>query len=130
MKTLQRFEKSEYTAKHALDAADKAPTPLWRDTELDTLVMWGGNTNPIPNKGEVITMRVPIPFVGVVDSYHYSYGYIGIKVRPATEYLEALSESGYGKLKADYDEDPNTMLVWNYGNDVLEGMVSCDTPIQ
>lgn len=112
-----RFTKSEYTVQHELDKSNQKRT-VFLDTDTQSLVLWSGEGD-IPEIGEVVSMGTPMAYEGIVVNYHISYGWIGVKVLPRQAFRKALHESGYGNYKADFDKNPDTALIWNYGTDLI-----------
>jgi hypothetical protein len=119
-----RFERSEYDSVLREDSpyqngglAPEKPTPMYIDRDTESLVMWSGDGD-IPEVGDIVDLRVPVRYQGVVKEHFFGFGYVGIKVLPYPQYHEALSKEGYGKL-------PKEGVIWtavdwvhNYGCDL------------
>ena len=126
--TDRRFTQSDYVAfmtNEPKEDIDDSIT-LFTDSETNGLYMWRtDNLTPVslmkvPEIGDVVFAKTPIKYKGIVKDYFFSYGWVGLKVKPLDSYKEKLSKTGYGKLPDEgvawTDED----LVWNYGIDLAE----------
>ena len=126
--TTRRFTKSDYFAfmTDEPNAGIDHSIPLYLDSETNGLYMWRGDENPpvtlrqVPEIGDVVFAKTPIKYKGIVKDYFFSYGWVGLKVKPLDSYKEKLSKTGYGNLPDEgvawTDED----LVCNYGIDLAE----------
>jgi len=117
---MARFERSEYDSVLKADSpyiGDDKPTPMFIDRDTEALVMWSGEVD-IPEVGDIVDMRVPVRYQGVVKEHFFGFGYAGIKVSPYPQYHEALSKHGYGKLPKKGEPWTEKDLVHNYGCDL------------
>ena len=119
---MARFKRSEY------DSVLKGDSPYQERGVMDNpiplfmydnkqLVMWSGEGD-IPEVGDMVDMRVPVRYTGIVQSHFMEYGYVGLRVLPDPEYHKALSQQGYGKLPKVGEEWTKEDLVYNYGVDI------------
>ena len=82
---MARFKRSEYDSVLKEDSPYQErgvldePTPLFMDSNKG-LVMWSGKGD-IPEVGDYVSMRVPVPYSGIVVSHFMEYGYVGLRVR-------------------------------------------------
>ena len=117
-----RFKRSEYDSVLKADNpynGDDKPTPLFIDTDTNSLVMWSGEED-IPEVGDEVKSRVPDVYEGVVKEYFFSYGYVGIKVLPYPQYHKLLSKHSYGQLPKEGESWTVKDLIHNYGVDLHE----------
>ena len=119
---MARFKRSEY------DSVLKGDSPYQERGVMDNpiplfmydnkqLVMWSGEGD-IPEVGDYVSMRVPVPYTGIVVSHFQEYGYVGMRVRPDYDYHDALSQQGYGKLAKVGEDWTKDDLVYNFGCDL------------
>ena len=119
---MARFKRSEYDSVLKEDSPYQErgvldePTPLFMDSNKG-LVMWSGKGD-IPEVGDYVSMRVPVPYTGIVVSHFQEYGYVGLRVRPDYDCHDALSQQGYGKLPKVGEDWTKDDLVYNYGCDL------------
>jgi len=120
-----RFKRSEYDSVLKADNpynGDDKPTPLFIDTDTNSLVMWSGIIEDIPEVGDKITSGSPVKYEGVVKEHFFAAGWVGLKVLPYPQYHEALSKQSYGSLPKEGEPWTTVDLVWNYGIDLLKGL--------
>ena len=119
---MARFKRSEYDSILKEDSPYQEsgqldePTPLFMDSNKG-LVMWSGEGD-IPEVGDWVSMRVPVSYTGIVVSHFQEYGYVGMRVRPDSEYHEAISQQGYGKTPKVGEDWGEGDLVTNFGCDL------------
>ena len=119
---MARFKRSEYNSILKEDSpyqergVSDDPTALFLDNNRG-LVMWSGKGD-IPEVGDYVSMRVPVPYTGIVVSHFQEYGYVGMRVRPDYDYHDALSQQGYGKLPKVGEDWTKDDLVYNFGCDL------------
>ena len=119
---MARFKRSEYNSILKEDSpyqergVSDDPTALFLDNNRG-LVMWSGKGD-IPEVGDYVSMRVPVPYSGIVVSHFMEYGYVGMRVRPDYDYHDVLSQQGYGKLPKVGEDWTKDDLVYNYGCDL------------
>ena len=119
---MSRFKRSDYDSVLKADSpytprlTDK-PTPLFTDADTESLVMWSGEGD-IPEVGDIVDMRVPVRYQGVVKGHFFGYGWVGLKVLPYPQHHEALSKQGYGKLPKEGEPWTDVDLVHNHGVDL------------
>jgi len=119
---MARFKRSEYNSILKEDSpyqergVSDDPTPLFMDSDKN-LVMWSGEGD-IPEVGDIVDMRVPVRYQGVVKGHFFGYGWVGLKVLPYPQHHEALSKQGYGKLPKEGEPWTDVDLVHNYGVDL------------
>ena len=119
---MTRFERSEYDSVLKADSPyseDDKRTPLFTDKDTNSLVMWSGVLENIPEVGDKITSGSPVKYEGIVKEHFFSAGFVGLKVSPYPQYHEALSKQSYGKLPKEGEPWTTVDLVWNWGVDLL-----------
>jgi hypothetical protein len=119
-----RFKRSDYDSVLKEDSpykggalAPEKPTPMFMDSDTESLVMWSGEGD-IPEVGDEVDMRVPVRYQGVVKEHFFGFGYVGIKVLPYPQHHEELRKQGYGKLPKVGEKWTAKDLVHNYGCDI------------
>ena len=119
---MARFKRSDYDSVLKSDSPyseDDNPTPLFTDKDTNSLVMWSGVLENIPEVGDKITSGSPVKYEGIVKEHFFAAGFVGLKILPYPEYRETLSKQHYGKLPKEGETWGTTDLVWNYGIDLL-----------